>query len=152
VSRTPVFQAVPILIFSSDEHISYGSAAKQRANLIFLINHMYRLNGKAAPRAALLYQELTEALRGAAMARKLTRATTTKAYIGTPELRYLIDMDMRGAPSIELAECHHLAWCIGRFTAARPGSICGNRPEDSKVPANDRSYITWRDIEIERTG
>jgi hypothetical protein len=50
-----------------------------------------------------------------------------RTQVGLAELRQLIDMDMVSTPSIEVAEGHHLAWCIGRVCSARPGSIAPSR-------------------------
>ncbi|KAL2421149.1 hypothetical protein ABEF95_002031 [Exophiala dermatitidis] len=136
-----------------DEHITYKTAARARDTMIFWTNYVSaQRDYMPPPRANHLYLKLTEALRGAADNRKLSAATSSKSYIGIPELTLLIDHDLKSTPCIELAECHQLAWCIGRFTAARPGSL-GGQPKRSLVdPDNDESFLTWRDVEISRSG
>lgn len=48
---------------------------------------------------------------------------TAKPFVGLEELRQLIDHELISNRCAELSEEHQLAWCIGRVTAVRPGSI-----------------------------
>lgn len=58
-----------------------------------------------------------------------------------------MDFDLRETPCIELAECHHLAWVLGRLAALRPGSL--GRPDH--MGNRQLPYLVWRDVDIERT-
>lgn len=55
---------------------------------------------------------------------------------------------MISSPSIEVAECHHLAWCIGRICAVRPGSLA--RSDNKPVDSPQKPFLTWNDIELSR--
>lgn len=68
--------------------------------------------------------------------------------IGLAELRQLIDIDMITTPEISVAELHHLAWCIGRVCAVRPGSLA--RSDHRPVDAPEKPFLTWGDIELSR--
>ncbi|KAM0200381.1 hypothetical protein ACHAPI_002806 [Fusarium lateritium] len=68
--------------------------------------------------------------------------------VGLAELRQLIDIDMITTPEISVAELHHLAWCIGRVCAVRPGSLA--RSDHRKADAIDKPFLTWGDIELSR--
>lgn len=57
---------------------------------------------------------------------------------------------MRTTPCIELAEGHHLAWLIARFTAVRPGSIGGSAIGNLPDPHNNESFLMWKDISLSR--
>jgi hypothetical protein len=56
-------------------------------------------------------------------------------------------MDMVSTPSIEVAEGHHLAWCIGRVCSVRPGSIAPSRLGGK---TEKKLFLTWRDIVLTR--
>jgi hypothetical protein len=59
----------------------------------------------------------------------------------------MMDLDLQETPCIELAECHQLAWVLGRVAALRPGSIgMPGRMGDRHLP-----YLVWGDLEIQRT-
>lgn len=68
--------------------------------------------------------------------------------IGTWELMLLLDHDLQETPCIELAECHQLAWTLGRLAALRPGAL-GQTANTEDIPGS-RPYLTWADIYIER--
>ncbi|ENH74143.1 hypothetical protein FOC1_g10007309 [Fusarium oxysporum f. sp. cubense race 1] len=69
----------------------------------------------------------------------------------TEMMRYLqsqmMDLDLRETPCIELAECHHLAWVLGRLAALRPGSL--GMPDH--MGSRHLPYLVWGDLQIERT-
>lgn len=59
--------------------------------------------------------------------------------------------------SIEVAEEHHLAWCLGRFCALRPGALAQATPATPTVALDgtvkeDRPlpFLAWRDVELLR--
>lgn len=56
--------------------------------------------------------------------------------------------DLRETHCIELTECHHLAWVLGRLGALRPGSL---GPPRNVSDNNQLPYLAWRDIRIQRT-
>lgn len=72
---------------------------------------------------------------------------TDRTYVGLAELRQLIDYDMMSTPSIEVAEGHHLAWCLGRVCSVRPGSIGPSKNSDKLKTG---MYLTWRDLTFTR--
>lgn len=79
---------------------------------------------------------------------KLRVNPTDKPYIGPAEILQLIDLDTRLTPCIELAECHHLAWCIARCCALRPGSF---GQQAHKVDPNvELPFLAFRDLRITR--
>lgn len=60
----------------------------------------------------------------------------------------LLDFDILNTPDMHMAyaECHHLAWCLGRICAVRPGTIGLSRGDK----AEGLNYLTWRDVTITR--
>ena len=118
-----------------------------RSSLYYWVNRIYEQRQQYPPRKAVLYNQMTEAMRFAARKRGLKRATFTRTFVGLPELQQLIDLDLRATPCIELAECHHAAWCLGRVTALRPGSI--GTPKSSGERGN-MPFMAWKDLEITR--
>ena len=135
-----------------DQHITYSTAANYRSTIIYWAMYKYRLRGiDILPRKAKLYMEMTEVMRLSAKINDLKKATTRRGDIGLVELQYLIDMDIRGTPRMEIAESHHLAWCIGRVTAVRPGSLGvtdGRRMDERDT--EKQPYLAWKDIRIHR--
>lgn len=96
-----------------------------------------------------LFFRITEVLRYAAQKHGLTVASNLKmSKVGLAELRQLIDYDMTQTPNIAVAEAHHLAWCLGRICAVRPGSL--GISSHKHASAKNRPFLTWRDIEITR--
>ncbi|KAK5083428.1 hypothetical protein LTS08_003621 [Lithohypha guttulata] len=94
------------------------------------------------------WRKLTQAMRLAAKKYNLPVFGPRRAtQIGLAELRQMIDADMISTPNLPFAERHHLAWCIARVTAARPGSICASQ----KFHAQNGMFLTWRDVTITRS-
>ncbi|KAG5799943.1 hypothetical protein H9Q69_001037 [Fusarium xylarioides] len=69
-----------------------------------------------------------------------------RTLLGTWEILQMMDHDIRTTTCIELAECHHLAWVLGRAAALRPGSLARSPKQTQELP-----YLVWRDLSIERT-
>lgn len=87
---------------------------------------------------------MTQAMRQAyALYRDPEARRIPKVYLGAPELRQLIDAEMLYNISIENSEQHQLAWCLGRVTACRPGSLGASR----EYP----SGLTWRNVTLMAT-
>lgn len=133
-----------------DDRITYNSASTVRDHLLFWVSRVYRKRGGARPEHQILLQETTEALRSAAEEFQLKAASTPKAYIGLAEIRFLMDREMRYAASVEVSECHSLAWAIARVTALRPGSLGAPRPDTVLDPSTDQSFLIWRDVQLKR--
>lgn len=74
-----------------------------------------------------------------------------RTYLGSAELAFLIDADLRTTKSIELTECHHLAWTLGRCCAVLPSSL-GPSTEQFQDPKVTLPYLTFRDCRIHRDG
>ncbi|KAF4452944.1 hypothetical protein FALBO_16082 [Fusarium albosuccineum] len=80
--------------------------------------------------------------------RTRNHANLNRTEVGTWKLLQMMDNDIHETACIELAECHHLAWVLGRIATIRPGSLvqpCASRT-DARLP-----YLVWGDIIIERT-
>ena len=134
------------------EHISYNAAVHLRINLLFWIQRSYKLRRIEAPPAATITAELNEPITARLQEGRLTNEAAPKTYMGLPEISHLVEFDSSKTRCIELAEVHHLAWCIGRFTAVRPGSL-GPSQEQVKNPYSDdalRACLQWRDIRVSR--
>ncbi|KAF5012448.1 hypothetical protein FDECE_1500 [Fusarium decemcellulare] len=80
--------------------------------------------------------------------RTQNHANLNRTQVGTWELLQMMDTNIRETACIKLAECHHLAWVLGRIAALRPGSLAQPRTSrtDARLP-----YLVWGDIIIERT-
>ena len=79
--------------------------------------------------------------------------TTEKTYIGLAELGQLLAFDADNSANMHNAEQHHLARCIARFCALRPGSL-GQPREDRHIAAAELAdypdFLVWGDIRLER--
>lgn len=76
------------------------------------------------------------------------QTTRNDTRVGTWEILQMMYFDMRQTPCITLAECHHLAWVLGRLAVLQPGSL---GPPQQVHPKEHLPFIAWRDFEIERT-
>ncbi|OBT70725.1 hypothetical protein VF21_10291 [Pseudogymnoascus sp. 05NY08] len=109
---------------------TYQSLTKIRSGLSFHANRSYRLRDIEAPRAALLYNNITEVLRFAVHKFNIPLyGDLNSTHVGLPEISQMIDLDMQQTRCFIVAEMHHLAWCMGRTCAVRPGSL-GHNPKD----------------------
>lgn len=72
-----------------------------------------------------------------------------KTYLGLAEIALLIDNDLSTTKSIELAECHHLAWTLGVICAIRPNSLGPDERKTENCNTGLR-YLTFRDCQIQR--
>jgi len=127
--------------------ISYQSLASYRGSLMFWDNRVRAQHGWDQVTKTSFYNTLTTGMRAAAKSFNLSamsRRNTTE--VGLSELRLLIDFDMASTLHIEVAEQHHLAWCIGRVCSVRPGTI--GWPE--KEYMEQGLCPTWRDFTFSR--
>ncbi|KAI0016172.1 hypothetical protein F4780DRAFT_760567 [Xylariomycetidae sp. FL0641] len=132
----------------SDEHISYSCLRDYRTALVFWIPRKYRELKQKVPDRNQLYNRITETMRYLTHQKGYRgKQSPKKAHLGLAELAQLIDMDTRGSPCIELAECHHLAWVLGRTCALRPGSL--GEPS-AKDPMRAPQHLVFRDIKVTR--
>lgn len=130
---------------------SFQSLTKLRSGIMFHGMRSYELRNIPAPPRWILYNKITEALRFISKELHIPLyGDVNKSNVGLPELSQLIDFDMEQTRCIQLAECHHLAWCLGRICAVRPGSI-GHGPQDKNNLINGQ-FLKWRDIEVFRNG
>lgn len=110
------------------------------------------------PSYSTIYKSLTTTLRMLAIKYniRIRRAIKEKTYLGLSELQQLIDMDISEIPCIELVECYHFAWLIGRVTACRPGALEPSRAGKTYANTNSASnpdellWLTFFDITITR--
>ncbi|TAQ89667.1 hypothetical protein B7494_g2017 [Chlorociboria aeruginascens] len=129
--------------------ISYRTYTKYRAGMIFWCDWFYSRRDIPLIQKSKLFNKLTTAMQAAAEKWKLkSYGILNRTHVGLAELRQMIDHDMVATPCIELAECHHLAWCIGRVAAVRPGSIGPSR-NGSKSKENGL-YLKWMDVVLTR--
>lgn len=97
---------------------TYQSLTKIRSGLSFHANRSYRLRNMDAPRAAVLYNTITEVLRFAVTKYSIPLyGNINTTHVGLSEIAQLIDLDMGNTRCFAVAEMHHLAWCIYRFLA-----------------------------------
>jgi hypothetical protein len=129
--------------------VSYRGLVKYRATMIFWARRSHSTRELPQIPGATLYNQITEAMRKAAQQYRLSLVgDVNRTQVGLAELRQLIDMDMVSTPSIEVAEGHHLAWCIiGRVCSVRPGSIAPSRLGGK---TEKKLFLTWRDIVLTR--
>lgn len=127
--------------------VTYGFLCNERAALLFWINRLRPEFPKHV-----VYNQITEVMRYCVKKLKLSiRGTGTLSEIGLEELRQLIDFDMTTSLHMEAAEVHHLAWCIGRMCAVRPGSLGWSGTKEiafKNAPSHGPPYLVWKDVEI----
>ena len=119
--------------------------------MLFWTNRKYCERRVEPPPRGILHQKMTEMMRCAAYKFGVTTKRSAKPIgrLGLSELTQLIDADTANSPCIELAECHHLAWCLARICAVRPGSLA----QPSLLAARRRKpyqYPTWNSMNITR--
>lgn len=141
-----------------DSVLSYTTLMQYRQDLCFWALQQFKDRGKEGPSYATVCNSLTTTMRMLTIKYDIRtrRKTKDKTYLGLPELQQLIDMDMSDTPCIELAECHHLAWLVGRVTACRPGAL--GPPRAGRTYANvsgassadELPWLTFSDITITR--
>lgn len=130
---------------------TFQSLTKLRSGLMFHAIRSYDSRDVPAPPRWILYNKITEALRYISKDLRIPLyGDINKSQVGLPELSQLIDFDMQMTRCFPLAESHHLAWCIGRICAVRPGSL-GHGPQDKSNLANGQ-FLRWGDIEVFRNG
>ncbi|CAJ0540123.1 Ff.00g073930.m01.CDS01 [Fusarium sp. VM40] len=129
--------------------ISYRGLVVYRNCLMFWVDRMATIYSTTPLPRRVLFITITEAMRYATQSFGLnTTGNMEMSKIGLAELRQLIDIDMITTPEISVAELHHLAWCIGRVCAVRPGSLA--RSDHRPVDAPEKPFLTWGDIELSR--
>lgn len=114
----------------------------------FWIPKVYEQLQRTPPAVGQVFAKMTDTMKYLHETQRTdSRSTGIKAPIKThlsiSELRQLIEHDMCTTWCIENAEQHHLAWCLGRVLALRPGSIGSSKfaPE---------AHLTWNDVKITR--
>lgn len=128
---------------------TYQSLTKVRTGLSFHANRSYRLRDIEAPRAGVLYNNITEVLRFAVYKFNIPLyGNLNTTHVGLSEIAQLIDLDMSQSRCFPVAEIHHLSWCLGRTCAVRPGSLGHNPKDKSAIP--EKRFLTWRDVQIFR--
>jgi hypothetical protein len=132
--------------------IAWGTLTKFRLSMLFWVPRIYAQLKRAAPTNSAVFNRMTTTMRGL-HAQDRTTVTpifaTPKTHLGLTELRQLIESDMMRTACIANAEQHHLAWCLGRYLALRPGLIGA---EGYNGPGNTRHkpHLVWRDVKLQR--
>ena len=107
------------------------------------------MRGIEPPPCGVLFDRVTEALRFASKKNNISLyGDINNSHVGLSELSQLIDLDTSDTKCIELAEMHHVAWCIGRICAIRPGSLGYNPKNRNSIP--HQKFLMWRDVNIFR--
>lgn len=131
------------------QRISYPVLYANRESLLFWARRKYA-ERNIEFKEGIVRVELLTFSKYLGVTLKLYRPRSQDTFVGVPELIDLIDQDMRATPCIEIAECHHLAWVLGRTCALRPGMI-GRPREGIEDPARSGfPYLTFRDLKITR--
>lgn len=107
-------------------HPRYQSLIQRRQSLTHYIHRHYLERGGSVMSPAFkawLVNSTNEVLQKAGRDYGVNRASKLKPYIGRMEIPQLIDMDSLATANIEVAENHHLAWCIACVCGVRPGSM-----------------------------
>ncbi|KAM0420799.1 hypothetical protein ACHAPT_011460 [Fusarium lateritium] len=129
---------------------NYRVLVHYRRSMEFWVVRKYRERQIEPPSRSWINGKMTEMMRflqKEVNIRSLRSSQLNRSRVGTWELLMMMDFDMRETPCIELAECHHLAWVIGRVAAVRPGSLAmPSRQGDRHLP-----YLVWGDLDIQRT-
>ena len=130
------------------KQLSYPRICQYRRHLQFWTARIYDQNRIKRVDRVTLYNKITEAMQYAAreFGFVIGGEINSRAEIGLPELRQLIDYDLATTPCIELAESHQLAWLLMRVCCLRPGSIGWT----NKHRLESGLYLKWRDIKITR--
>ncbi|SMY20838.1 unnamed protein product [Zymoseptoria tritici ST99CH_1A5] len=129
-----VFKAAEPRSRTSGQYIKYQTLVQYRESLVFWVRHKARMRDAPFPSSKMRYV-MTEAMRAVVMAHPNEPASDAeKAFLGLGELRELFDYDMVHNKSIEYAEQQWAAWCLGRCTACRPGSICKASSHTNNLP------------------
>ena len=128
--------------------MTYPRIAQYRHHLMDWTDRIYDRNRLERVVKGTLWNQITEAMQSAAKeyGYVLGGNIRSRAEIGLPELRQLIDYDLATTPCIELAESHQLAWLLMRVCCLRPGSIGWT----NKHRLESGLYLKWRDIKITR--
>ena len=134
-----------------DTYIGWSTLVQYRNSMLFWTDRKYYERGVSPPPRTVLYNKLPEITRFVAHKFGMTifRAAKPIGELGLGELTQLIDADAANSPCIELAECHHLAWCLARICAVGPGSLAQQslRAVRRKHPYR---YPTWDSMNITR--
>ncbi|OIW32876.1 hypothetical protein CONLIGDRAFT_695069 [Coniochaeta ligniaria NRRL 30616] len=131
----------------TDDYISCDRLSQHRAGLFFWVRRI-RGQGKGPDiwdNDKIFNHTLSRTLRFCFKECRLCTFPERRALeVGLSELRQLIDTDM-ASPTlhIDVAELHHLAWCMGKISAIRPGDIGQSRQGSQKS-------LRWKDITIVR--
>ncbi|SMR46944.1 unnamed protein product [Zymoseptoria tritici ST99CH_3D1] len=129
-----VFKASEPRSRTSGQYIKYQTLSQYRESLLFWVQYKARMRDAPFPSSKMRYV-MTEAMRAVVMAHPNEPASDAeKAFLGLGELRELFDYDMVHNKSIEYAEQQWAAWCLGRCTACRPGSICKASSHTNNLP------------------
>ncbi|SCN85089.1 unnamed protein product [Fusarium fujikuroi] len=114
-----------------DDAIGYQVLVHYRQSMCFWVLRKYPERAIDPPKRSWLEATMSEMMR----------------YLQSQEILLMMDLDLRETPCIELTECHHLAWVLGRLAALRPGSLgMPDRMGNRHLP-----YLVWGDLQIERT-
>ncbi|KAF5963133.1 hypothetical protein FBULB1_13609 [Fusarium bulbicola] len=150
----PEDQAVDLACFPDPDGDNFRQLFVQlRLFLAFAIakciDRKYSERNITPPREWATFNAMTEMMRLLQRHYKISAArhsVVNRTLLGTWEILQMMDIDIRNTPCIELAECHHLAWVLGRVAALRPGSLAQSPKQTTDLP-----YLVWKDLTIERT-
>lgn len=117
---------------------TYQSLTKIRSGPSFHANRSYGLRDIEAPRAALLYNSITEVLRYAVHKFNIPLyGDINSTHVGLPEISQLIDLDMSQTRCFPVAEMHHFGMVPRKDMRSMAGFI---RPQ----PQRPWQYPSWK--------
>jgi len=121
-----------------------------RASLQFWTPRYFDEFGQPRPNSYKLFAKMSEVMRYVfnKFGIKNRREHKVMVTIHMAEFLQLIDYETFRNKSIEVSEQHVLAWCLGRYTACRPGSIGPPRNFDERH--GGIGALLCRDIELTR--
>ena len=129
---------------TTGNRIQYSTLDKYRGHLLFWIDYIFVNRQEPIPDRALLSISMGRAMREAYLMYRDLNAPLPQepVYLGLPEIRQLIDLDLMTTGCIELAEQHQLAWCIAYITALRPGSLGPSEGRTEPLRLKDLEFYT----------
>jgi len=137
----------------ASEAVKARSMSQYRSSLVFWTKRKYEERNWIVGTSR-LFKNVTEMIQLGLRKRNGMKSgyasQTRQGLVGKYELQQLIDMDIQATACIELAECHHLAWCIARACALRPSSLGRPKTED-RDSSNPYDFLVWEDVTITRT-
>ena len=127
--------------------IAYSTLMTYRASLVFWIPRKLDQQHFRSVEETRLFLKMTEVMKGVwtQYGDHAEYAVKESVLIGMPELIQLLDYETYSNVCIEVSEQHMAAWCLGRFTACRPGSLGDSRHRVGHMQLKDLTITRGRE-------